>query len=291
MRDDLWQALAFRATLACDAIRSSELALTRVRARVSAARGVLDLDPVEMRVFGGHGQGGVRADFAGAVPRFETRLTLSQLRAEELAGNLPAGKRARGPLDLSFALSFAGATRRALIGSLDGDVRLRGRELVLEGIDLDDVIGRFESSQHLKLLDFGALIYAGPLGLVLARGVNLASAVPDGGGRTEVALVVSDWKLERGVARTVDVAFATRAHRLALRGNVDLRRERFDRLVFAVVGADGCARLPHTVNGPFDQPELDRPGALASIAGPVLRLFRGLGECDVFYAGAVPAPG
>jgi AsmA protein len=289
-QDDLWRALAFRARLDCRRIRSGDIVLTRVRAHLSAERGVLTLDPVEWRALGGVGRGSLRAHLAGAVPRFETRVRLSRLRAEELSRGLPGNTRAHGALDLSLDLSLRGTGRAALVRSAEGEIGLRGRDLVLEGIDLDQVISRFESSQRVKLLDFGALLYAGPLGLLFSRGVNLASAIPDSGGRTHVSMVVSDWKLTGGVAQAQDVAFATRAHRIALRGNIDLHNERFDNLVFAVVGADGCARLPHSVNGPFDAPELDRPGALASFAGPVLRLFRGLSGCEVFYAGAVPAP-
>src|SRR5690606_10798890 len=227
-QDDLWRALAFRARLDCRRIRSGDIVLTRVRAHLSAERGVLTLDPVEWRALGGVGRGSLRAHLAGAVPRFETRVRLSRPRAR----------------DLSLDLSLRGTGRAALVRSAEGEIGLRGRDLVLEGIDLDQVISRFESSQRVKLLDFGALLYAGPLGLLFSRGVNLASAIPDSGGRTHVSMVVSDWKLTGGVAQAQDVAFATRAHRIALRGNIDLRNERFDNLVFAVVGADGCARLP-----------------------------------------------
>ena len=284
----LWKRLSVETDVACRKIRINSVALSDVKTSLSARRGVFELKPVALRLFGGRGTGDVHADFTGPVARYQVRYALARLRGEELFKDL-GDKVPRGTFDLSADLAFHGKTLAAVKRSAVGEVRLRGADLVLAGIDLDRAIARFESSQRFRFVDVGALLYAGPLGLLLSRGVSAAGAIPESGGTTHIGKLVSDWKIRNGVAHAADVALRTTENRIGLKGRVDLVNERFDDVVVAVIDARGCAKFLHTVRGPFRNPELDKPGALAALAGPMLKLFKS-GECDVFYAGTVAPP-
>ena len=145
-------------------------------------------------------------------------------------------------------------------------------------------------------MDVGAFFVAGPLGLVVSKGYNFASIFRGSEGSSRIPTLVSDWKVERGVAHAQDVAMATNENRIALRGGLDFVNERFNDVTMAPIDAKGCAKALQKIRGTFQKPVVEKPSALKSLTGPVLKLlktgrdfFPG-GECEVFYAGSVAPP-
>jgi AsmA protein len=167
---------------------------------------------------------------------------------------------------------------------------------VLQGSDLDTRLGRYDSSQKFNLVDVGGVFFAGPLSLALTRGLNTANLFAGGGGSSRIVTLVSEWQVERGVARARDVALATPRHRIALQGGLDLVRESFADVTVAVVDAKGCAGLRQEIRGSFENPEITKPHLITSIAGPLVNLFkraRGVfpkGRCEAFYSGSLAPP-
>ena len=144
--------------------------------------------------------------------------------------------------------------------------------------------------------DVGALFFAGPLGLAVTKGYNFAGIFQGSGGSSNIRKLVSEWKVERGVAQAQDVAMATNKNRIALHGGLDFVNEQFDDVTVALIDAKGCATVRQKIRGPFRKPVVEQPSVLSSLTGPVLRLLkkgRSLfpgGECEVFYAGSVTPP-
>jgi AsmA protein len=115
-------------------------------------------------------------------------------------------------------------------------------------------------------------------------------------GSSEIRTLVSDWKVERGVAQAQDVAMATKQNRIALQGGLDFVDNRFNDVTVALIDAKGCAKVRQDIRGTFQNPMVEKPSLLESLAGPALRLLKkgselfGRGQCEVFYAGSVAAP-
>jgi AsmA protein len=189
-----------------------------------------------------------------------------------------------------------GKTVKAIRQTLQGQVSLRGRNLILKGRDLDQEFDRFESSQTFNLVDVGAFFFAGPVGLAVTKGYNFASILQGSEGRSEIRTLVSDWKVERGVALSQDVAMATNENRVALQGGLDFVNERFDDVTVALIDAKGCIKAQQKIHGPFKKPVVEQQSTLKSLTGPVVRLLEKIGrlfpggECEVFYAGSVAPP-
>jgi len=166
----------------------------------------------------------------------------------------------------------------------------------MHGIDLDRTLSRLESSQNFNPVDLGAFFFAGPFGPMLTKGYNFASVFQGTGGSSRVRKLVSDWKVERGVAKAKDVAMATNENRIALKGNLDFANERFDDVTVALIDGKGCAKVRQKIRGPFRKPEVEKASVLQTVAGPVLSLFKQAkkllpeGQCEVFYAGSVAPP-
>jgi uncharacterized protein involved in outer membrane biogenesis len=293
-RSTLLRALSFSAELACAEVRGGGFTLSDLRFSAEAKSGVLEFKPVTTRVFGTQGSGRVRADLSAAVPSYAIDYALAQFPIEEFFKTLTPKKVAVGRMDFSANVSMQGTSAKELRQTMKGHVSLRGRNLAVVGVDLDGYLSRYESSQHFNLVDMGALFFAGPLGLVLTRGYSFASLLQESGSGSEIRTLVSEWKVERGVAHAQDVAMATKANRIALQGGLDFVDDHFDEMTLAVIDSQGCAKVKQKIHGTFQRPVVDEPTLFATFAGPALGLLekgRDLvrGHCDVFYAGSVVA--
>jgi AsmA protein len=249
-----------------------------------------------MRIFGAQGTGSIQADFSDSLPRYHVLYSLPQFRSEEFLKTLSPQKAAEGPMDFSANLSMQGKTVSEMKQTADGEASLRGENLTLDGIDLDRVLSRFESSQNFNLVDVGAFFFAGPVGLAVTKGYNFASIFQGSEGRSEIRALVSDWKIEHGVAQAQDVAMATNRNRIALHGGLDFVNEQFNDVTMATIDAKGCAMVKQKLRGSFQKPVVEKPNILMSLTGPARKLlkkgrdlFPG-GECEVFYAGSVAPP-
>ncbi len=295
-RQDLMKQLSIKAALTCGEIRKNDVTVSDLKLSVNGKNAAIDLKLLTMRVFGGQGTGNIQADYSGAVPLYHVEYALSQFNIEEFSRVLMSQKVAEGPMDFSTTLSMQGQSADDFKQTAVGEFTLRGENLTLNGRDLDREVARYESSQNFNLVDVGAFFFAGPLGLAVTKGYNFASIFQGSGGRTEIRTLVSDWKVEHGVAQAQDVAMATNKNRIALQGGIDFMNQRFSNMTVALVDAKGCAMVRQKISGSFQKPVVESPNILKSLTGPALSLLkkgRELlpdGECKVFYAGSVMPP-
>ncbi|MFO7606955.1 MAG: AsmA family protein [Desulfurivibrionaceae bacterium] len=294
---DLLKNLSLTAEIACGEVRTKDfVAASDLQVSLAGRDGVFELKPVALRVFGGQGSGSVRADFTGAIPQYQVRFALAKFNVDDFFKTLSPEKVAKGTMNFSANLLIQGKTAKRPTWSADGEATLRGVDLILENMDLDQMLARIESSQNFNLVDVGALFFTGPLGLVVTKGYNFASIFRGSGGSSEIRRLVSDWKVEHGVAQALDVAMATDENRIALQGGLDFVNERFNDVTMAVVDADGCAIVEQQIHGPFQEPVVEKPNILVSLTGPALNLLQeGIEilpgyECEVFYRGTVAPP-
>ncbi len=293
---DVLKNLSFTAEITCAQIRRNEFKATDFKVSADAYNGVINFKPVTMRAFGGQGAGNIHADFSGSDPLYQLRYSLSQFHIDESLKTLSPSTVARGSLDFSMNLSMRGKTVEELKMSANGEATLRGENLAIEGTDLDLMLTRYESSQNFNIVDVGALLFAGPAGLVVMKGYDFASIFKKTGGRSEIRTLVSHWKVERGVAQAQDVALVTNKNRIALQGELDFVNQTFQDVTVSVVDARGCAKLRQAIRGSFRKPVVDKPNVLISLAGPVLNVLKKgtdllPGEkCEMFYAGSVAPP-
>lgn len=295
-RPGIMKNLSLAAELVCGKLRTKDYAASDLKVSVAGQRGIFDLKPLTMRVYAGQGSGSIRADFTGAVPLYHVHYSLSRFRIEAFLKHLSPQKSAEGSMDFSANLTMQGKTVNKLRQTTAGQISLRGKNLILNGQDLDQAFARFESSQTFNLVDVGAFFFAGPVGLAVTKGYNFASILQGSDGRSEIRTLVSDWKVERGVALSQDVAMATNKNRVALQGGLDFVNERFDDVTVALIDTKGCIKAQQKIHGPFKKPVVEKPSTLKSLTGPVVRLLEKVGrlfpggECEVFYAGSVAPP-
>jgi len=293
---EIMKHLSFTAEFACREIRTKGFVFSDVKFTCKGKDGIFALTPVTLRLFGGQGSGSIGADFSNPVPHYSIRSTFAKVRIEEYLKTLSSKKVAEGSMDFSASLSMRGNTAKEIMQTAGGEISLRGENLTLYGKDIDREFARFESSQNFNLVDVGAFFFVGPFGLVVTRGYNFANIFQRSGGSSSDVKIFSDWKVERGIAQAMDVAMATKANRIALKGRINFVNERFDDIIIALIDAKGCVSVKQKIHGPFRKPVIEKPNVLLSLAGPVLNLLKQAGNlftdgtCEVFYTGSVPAP-
>lgn len=292
---DLLKNLPFAGKLACGQIRTKDFTAFDLRLSIDGKSGVFDFDPVAIQLFGGHGTGNVRADFSGSVPLYHVRYGLTKFRVEEFFKTLSPKDIGQGSMDFAADLSLRGASLDALKRTVAGEASLHGENFQLEIGDLDKKFSRYESSQSFNLVDVGAFFFAGPLGLGVTKGYDFARIFEGSGGSTTIRTLISNWRVEHGVAHATDVAMATQENRAALQGGLDFVNGRFDEVTVALIDAKGCSRVQQKIRGPFLKPQVEKPSALGTLVGPTRRLLRQAkhlfgGQCAVFYTGSVAPP-
>lgn len=292
----LLAGLSFDGQAACAHVRSGELALAEVHLAARAKEGVFDFHQIRTRLFDVQGSGRAHVDFTAAATVYQVDYTLPQFPVEQLLKAMALKPVATGRLDLKAKLAMQGRTIKELEQTVNGAVSLRGQGLTYHAGDLDERVERLESSQTFNLFDVGAMMLAGPAGLLVTKGYGFVTVAQDTPGKSEIRTLVSDWVVERGVARARDVAMATPANRVAIKGGIDFVNDRFQGMTIAVVDAKGCAKLQQQVKGTLHKPQVEKPGAIEALAAPAVQLLKkgaeliGGESCEVFYAGAVPAP-
>jgi len=292
---DILKSLSFTGHLACAQMRTKNLMATDVKATVTGTGGKLEFDPVALEMFGGHGSGNVSADFTAAEPVYRVHSTLAKLQVADFSKTVTPEKIAEGALDFSANLTMRGTPKTGVMRTLAGEASLRGHDLVFDIGDLDKEFSHYESTQNFNLIDVGAFFLAGPLGVAVTKGYDYARILRKSAGRTTIRTLLSQWKVDRGIAQAQDVALATPQNRIAMQGGLDLVNDTYDDVTVALISPQGCARVEQRIRGSFRKPDVDKPNVVATITGPARKLLnKGKSlfgaKCKVFYSGAVEAP-
>ena len=294
---DPLKALSLTGDFRCRAIKAGTFTLTDLAMKAVGGRGVIDISHAGKDVLGGTGSGTLHADFTGAEPQFRIIFAVSRLKIQDLFQESPNAKGMEGLADLSADLTAKGTSALEMKQSLSGQVSLSGEDIVLNGLDIDDLISSLQRSRRFNLVDVGAFFLAGPLGPVLNRAYRFADLYKESrGGNGIIAKIVSVWKVGNGVAEAVDVAMATKERRIAMKGKLNLVDNRFEDAAVAVLDEHGCAVLTQKVHGSFSRPEIGNISILRSLTRPVTNLVKSAvklfdrGPCDVFYSGSVASP-
>lgn len=288
--------ISFTGTFACGELTQKDLRIENLKAPVTAVKGVFSFKPLTMDIFGGKGEGDLTADETDADPEYKINLKVSKLDFEKLQESFGIKRTISGKGDLAASLTIKEKDRN-LMQNLDGTFSLRGDQLVTHTVDLDKILSSYEASQKFSLVDIGVFFIVGPLGSVALRGYRYGDLYYQSqGGQGTIVQFISHWNIENGEADAADCALATRHHRIALKGKLNLVSQKYDNVTVSLLDDKGCAILTQTISGPFGHPQIGTVNAVASLAGPVLDLYRKAkrfvqaGHCKVVYNGSVQQP-
>ena len=293
--------ISFSGDIRCMTLKIYNFSLMDLVMSATGEKGILDINPVSINIFGGTGNGSIHLDLTGPLPNYRVIYSLNRVRIEDLLElyslkKIPP-KTIEGPINFSADLTATGKSADEVKRSLNGNLSLNGENLMLYNIDIDALIMKYERSQNFNLVDVGAFLLAGPFGPLLTKSYNLARLYEESqGGKGIIRKLVSDWKVKNGIAEARDVAFASKKQRVAMKGGLNLINERFVDVTIAALDKRGCAVYSEKVRGPFRNPQIEKEGIFKSITGFVSnpledawKFIQGK-KCTVFYSGSVAQP-
>jgi AsmA protein len=300
-RSEPFKSISFTGDTRCKILKIYNFTLMNLVMRAAGEKGILDINPVSMNIFGGTGNGSIHLDLTGPSPHYRVIYTLNRVRIEELLQQYSLKenpqKTIEGLINFSADLTAMGKGADEVKQSLNGNLSLNGETLMLYNIDIDALIMKYERSQNFNLVDVGAFLLAGPFGPLLTKSYNFASLYEESqGGKGIIRKLVSVWKVKNGIAEARDVALASKKQRIAMKGGLNFINERFVDVTIAVLDKRGCSVYSEKVHGPFRKPQIEKKSIFKSITGSVLnpiedawKFIQGE-ECTVFYSGSVAQP-
>lgn len=213
-----------------------------------------------------------------------------------------------GIFNANANLTIKGSDSATILKNLNGVAELNGKNLEIYSIDIDALASNFENANNVSLLDIGAFVLAGPLGLAATKGTDVGmlgfSAVKSS--QSIVKELEAKFNLNNGIATAQDVAFATGKTRLAAIGAINLNNNAFQNFTIGLLDDKDCAKYSQKIKGTLDKPKIEitqttietAVNLATSILGKIKKGAQNVakpvigetGKCEPFYRGSVKHP-
>lgn len=266
--------------------------LGNIRYDINCNEGTYVVHPKSQDLFGSKGIGEHTLKPFDDIPFYRLKYSVRQFNSEDLLKTFLEDTVITGKMDFSMDISMSGNEWDSLVSKLNGEVLLRGKNITMYGVDTDKLIEKFKRSQSFNLVDVGAVVLAGPVGLAVTKGTDFASIViSKPGQKTLVTKLVSDYNIHNGKLIAKDVAFTTEKNRIAAKGWLDFTTDSL-KITIAVLDKNGCSIFSQDLFGPFKKPKTGNIQVVGTLMAPVTNLWNDIwgNNCDVFYHGSLAHP-
>ncbi len=240
-------------------------------------------------------KGSLLLDISKSPPVFELRYDLEDISIASVIEDYTTEKLIEGTLNASLEFSGSGTNWEEVSTNLRGNVNISGDSLILYGIDMDDLLRKYKSSQKFNLTDVTAFVLAGPIGVAVTKGGDFTRLIatnlkPED--RTYVSKALAQWSLDQGVLKTEDVAFSTAANRLAFQGNLDFANDTIPGFTVYVIDKKGCSLMEQRIYGKMGDIKTGKLKIAKTLLGSVINLVNSLvgKNCEQVYTGVVEHP-
>ncbi len=274
--------------------QSSELNLDNIVVDFIVRNGTYKIESNQVRFFGENAKGEsymVLSPFSES-PSYKISYEVNKFYAEEMLATFLLDTLVTGPLSLSMELTSNGSDWKTIVKNIQGSVNLTGKDLIFNGMDADLLIEKFKRSQNFNLVDLGAVMLAGPVGIAVTKGSDYASIlITNPGEYSQITNMVSNWKIDNGILTIQDAAFATYKNRIASKGLINFSQDSLD-LTIALLNKYGCSVFSQNINGDLNSPTLGKVKVVGTILAPVTNLVDDVlgNDCELFYSGSVKHP-
>ncbi len=224
------------------------------------------------------------------IPKFKlANFSKEYLKKDMLSGIVKVHKK--------FTLSLGDL--KTIKKTLRGTALIDGQGVGIKGFDLDKILSKYNSAKKANPAELGMSLASG-----FAKGGSLSGVFGTGsGGTTLLKRVHIKVNIAKGIVNLSDVAAATGKNRVAIKGKLDIVKQRFLDIKFGVLNAKNCAKFSQTIVGTFSKPKVKiDASSIKSTVNMVSSLLGSFGvkipkiakkknvKCKVFYNGVVKQP-
>ncbi len=200
-----------------------------------------------------------------------------------------------GDINAALKISGVGSNIKDITSSLKGGIEISSDSLIFDGIDLDNILKKYNRSQRFNLADLSAYVIVGPFAVVVTKGVDFTSLIsadlkPED--KTIVSKALARWSINDGVLQTEDVAFRTNLSRVAFDGSLDFVKDSIPGFTVYVVDKKGCSVMRQTISGKTDSLEIGKLKIAQTLLGSVINAIKVVvgSNCEVVYDGEIEHP-
>ena len=237
-------------------------------------------------------RGSLVVDLKNELTTYSFNYSIHDLNPKTLLDDYNSSFSLDGNIDADLSINAEGNSWSQLQETVTGNLEISSDSLTLYGIDLDDILAKYENSQNFDLIDVSAFVLAGPVGAVVTKGADftrLISADMDLSQTTTVPQAYMNWSISDGVLKTKDVAFKTNQNRVAFNGEIDIARDTIPNFSVYVVDKNGCSLMDQSIYGKTDDIQMGKIKIAKTLLGSVINLLNTVvgGDCDIVYNGRV----
>jgi AsmA protein len=275
-------------------IRSNDLKVDDLNLKFSAVNGSYKMKSEMVKLLGKKaiGESEIVIKPFLDIPEYAIYYRATKFKAEELLNTFSQDSLITGPLSLTMKINTLGTDWKAMVDNLNGILELNGQDLTFYGFDADEIMEKFKRSQSFNLVDLGAVMLAGPVGIAVTKGTDFARILAfNSGKKTFITKLVSHWNIKNGTFNIRDAAFSTNKNRFASKGFIDFMKENLD-LELALLNKKGCSVFSQRVYGNLNTPTLGKVQVMGTILSPVTNLVDDIlgTDCEAFYSGSLKHP-
>jgi AsmA protein len=296
------KAVSFDADVTVPTISYQKYDIKDLHVKLSLHDAVADMTSMTYSIFGSNASGKARLDLSKTMPQVSLFQNIPDLKLQNFSKEILEKELLEGVLNFNLSLFATLDTPQNTKKSLNADILFSGKDIGIIGYDLDKIIGGYDKSQGIDVVDIGSFLVAGPVGFALSKSSDGASAYA---GLQEGKTLLKDLHVKIKVADTKanleDVALATGKNRVALQGALDIVNETFLDVKVGILDAKNCAKYSQSIEGTFTKPKVKiDEGTLNTVINMATSLFsksKKLAgftnenqECEVFYRGVVKQP-
>ena len=242
---ELLRSLHVSGRLSAKQIKLQNLLLEEVEINMVGKNGLLKLDPITMKLYDGHFQGGVQIDARGQQPKYRVTEKLNGVQMGKLLADLTGEDRVSGELAASIAISTRGEWLSELKKNSNGVISIALRDGALKGFNLRYSIDRAKAK------------------------LNKQPAPPEQLQTTDFSSLSLSGKIKKGIFSSNDLNLQAPLLRVGGEGKANLNDNTVDYLVNAklvgtVAGQGGGGKdelkglsIPVRIKGPFESPDID----------------------------------
>lgn len=240
--------------------------------------------------------GKIQLNLSGNEPTYRVLYKVKETPVEAILRKVHKGRFLEGTIDYTIDLQSSGNSIDSIRENLKGIIEISGDSLDLYGVDIDDILTKFQKSQKFNLADLGAVVVAGPVGILATKGTDFVvlAAIdlnPDQHSRLQTLL--ARWTLEHQILKTEDVAFATLKNRMAIDGSIDFAQDSIPGIRVAVVDKNGCSLMDQNIYGSMKSLQHGKLNITKTLLGSVVNFVNAVvgSDCKPIYTGKVEHPG
>lgn len=239
-------------------------------------------------------RGTLNIDFSKEEPAYKLTYLVEDANMEHFIKKYYHRKLMKGNVDYTIDLQTSGWNWADVQQNIQCDFEISGESLRFYGVDIDNALKKYERSQHFNLTDLGAVLVAGPVGLVATKGTDFAALAGiklDSSKFTNIETLYTRWTYKNSSLKTEDVAFATTKNRIAFDGSINFQRDTIPGITIAVVDKNGCSLMDQKLYGKVGAVKTGKLNITKTLLGSVINFVNAVVgvDCKPVYNGKVKA--